>query len=51
MLKSETEELAFTAVSDWAIGGPQEQKHMKKNQSPLPERVLDEVIMAWEMLL
>lgn len=46
VLKSEIEELVFTAVSDSARGGPQEQKHMKKDKSPLPEHILDEAITA-----
>lgn len=49
VLKLEIGELVFTAVSDSAIRGPQEQKHTRKDKSPLPEHILDEVIMAWKI--
>lgn len=45
----EIEEFVFTAVSDSAIEGPQEQKHVKKDKRPLPEDILDEVILSWKV--
>lgn len=45
----EMEEFVFTAVSDSAIGGPQEQKYVKKDKRPVPEHILDEVIISWKV--
>lgn len=49
MLNLEIEELLFTAVSDSAIGSPQDQKYVKKNKRPLPEHIMDEVIVPWKV--
>lgn len=49
VLNLEMEEFVFTAVSDSAIGGPQEQKYVKKDKRPLAEHILDEFIFSWKV--
>lgn len=45
----EIKEVFFTAVSDSALEGSQEHRYVKKDKIPLPEHILDEVIISWKV--